>query len=74
MKAVIKATLPFLLSLAGVVLAAPHQSISLFKSFQNTHNPAACLSSGTQNQPVIPCTAPATAPSIEEKTVRFACF
>jgi hypothetical protein len=74
MKAVFQNTMISLLCLATVVLAAPHQSISLFKSFQNTHNPAACLLNSSQNQVVIPCTAPVTAPSIEEKTVRFACF
>jgi hypothetical protein len=74
MKAVFQNTMISLLCLATVVLAAPHQSISLFKSLQNTHNPAKCLSNQSQNQAVTKAPALATMPSIEEKTVRFACW
>jgi hypothetical protein len=73
MKAVFQNTMISLLCLATVVLAAPHQSISLFKSLQNTHNPAKCLLNSLKIK-LLPCKHQERAPSIEEKTVRFACF
>ncbi|NCI48368.1 hypothetical protein GWC95_00445 [Sediminibacterium roseum] len=74
MKAVFQNTMISLLCLATVVLAAPHQSISLFKSIQNMHNPAKCASNAVKNQPVTAYNVQAARPSIEEKTIRFACW
>jgi hypothetical protein len=70
MKAVFQNTIVSLLCLAGVVLAAPTQSMSHPKSTQNTQNPANVI----QDQAVTVCLETAARPSLEEGTVRFACW
>jgi hypothetical protein len=74
MKAVFQNTTVSLLYLAGVVLAAPTQSMSHSKSIQNTQNPAINLANVIQDQPVTVCLETRAKPSIEEGTIRFACW
>jgi predicted transcriptional regulator len=74
MKAVFQNTIVSLLCLAGVVLAAPTQSMSHPKSTQNTQNPAVNPANAIQDQSVTVCLETKTQPSIEEGTVRFACW
>ena len=74
MKAVFQNTIAGLLCLAGVVLAAPTQSMSHPKSIQNTQNPAINPANVIQDQPVTVCLETKPMPSIEEGTLRFACW
>jgi hypothetical protein len=74
MKAVFQNTIVSLLCLAGVVLAAPTQSMSHPKSTQNTQKPALVPINGVQDQSVTVCLETMAKPSIEEGSVRFACW
>jgi hypothetical protein len=74
MKAVFQNTIVGLLCLAGIVLAAPTQSMSHPKSAANMQNPAITSANALQDQQVMVCLEPATKPSIEEGTIRFACW
>ena len=75
MKAVFQNTMIGLLYLAGIVLAAPTQSMSNPSSLQNMQNPATVkMAELTQVEGVGNCTDTVPAPSIEEGTVRFACW
>jgi hypothetical protein len=74
MKAVFQNTMVSLLCLAGVVLAAPTQSMSHPKSIQNTQKTAVNPFNTVQDQSVTVCLETSVQPSIEEGTVRFACY
>jgi hypothetical protein len=74
MKAVFQNTIVSLLCLAGVVLAAPTQSMSHPKSIPNTQKPAVDPANLVQDQSITVCLEISAKPSIEEGTVRFACY
>lgn len=74
MKAVFLNTMISLLCLASVVLAAPHQSISLLKNWQNTQNTAIKCAEFRQDPCVTACVKVEKAPLIIDGEARFACW